>query len=50
VTDRKFIEYRRTQSAQCNLIKTDTTERLIASLEAEPQGYRHFITLLFANS
>jgi len=24
------------------LIKTDTAEQLTASLEVEPQGYRHF--------
>jgi len=29
------IEYKHTQSAQYRLIKTDTTERLIASLEVE---------------
>jgi len=31
------------------LIKTDTTERFTTALEAELQGYGHFLTLLFAN-
>jgi len=35
VTDTKSIEYKHTQSAQCRLIKTNTTERLIANLEVE---------------
>jgi len=29
-------------SAQCRLVKTDTREQFIASLEVEPQGYRNF--------
>jgi len=28
------------------LIKTDTTERLIGSLEVEQQGYRHFLNTI----
>ena len=39
VADTKSIEYKHTQSAQWRLIKTDTTERLLASLEVEQQGY-----------
>jgi len=38
----KYVECKRTQSAQCRLVKTDTTEQFIASLEVEQQGYRHF--------
>jgi len=38
----KRVEYKHTQSAQCRLVKTDTTEQFIASLEIEQQGYRHF--------
>jgi len=30
-----------TQSAQCRLVKTDTTERSAASLEVEQQGYKY---------
>ena len=37
------IEYKHTQSAQCGVVKTGTTEQLIASLEVEQQGYRHFL-------
>jgi len=39
VTDTKFIEYKHTQSATCRLIKTNTTERLIARLEVKQPGY-----------
>jgi len=46
VTDTKSIEYKHTESAQCRLIKTDTTERLIASLEVEQPGYRHFLNTI----
>ena len=35
MTDTKSIECKHTQSAQCKLIKTNTTERLIAILEVE---------------
>jgi len=38
----KCVEYKDTQSAQCKLVKTDTTEQFIASLEVEQQDYRHF--------
>jgi len=38
----KCVEYKHTQSAQCSLVKTDTTEQFTASLEVEQQGYRHF--------
>jgi len=31
------------------LIKRDTTERFTTALEAQPQGYKHFLTLLFDN-
>jgi len=37
-----YIEYKHTQSAQCRLVKIDTTKQFIASLEVEQQGYRHF--------
>jgi len=40
------IEYKHTQSAQCRLVKTDTTEQLIASLEVEKQDYRHFFNTI----
>jgi len=46
VTDTKSIKYKHSQSAQCRLIKTVTTERLIASLEEEQQGYRHFLNTI----
>jgi len=38
----KCIEYKHTQSAQCRLVKTRTTEQFIASLGVEQQDYRHF--------
>jgi len=31
----RCIEYKHTQSAQCRLVKTDTTEQFIASLKVE---------------
>ena len=37
----KCVEYEYTQPAQCRLVKTDTTEQFIASLEVEQQGSRH---------
>jgi len=40
------MEYIHKQSAQCRLIKTDTTEPLIASLEVEQQGYKHFLNTI----
>jgi len=40
------IEYKHTQSAQCTLVETDTTEQLIASLRVEQQGYRHFLNTI----
>jgi len=42
----KYIEYKHTQSPQCRLMKRDTTERLIMSVEVEQVT---FLTLLFAN-
>ena len=39
------IEYEHTKSAQCRLIKTNT-ERLIARLEVEQQGYRRFLNTI----
>jgi len=42
----KCVEYKYTQSAQCRLVKTDTTEQFIASLEVEQQGYRHFRNII----
>ena len=46
VTDTKSIEYKHTLSGQCSLIKTDKTERLIASFEVEQQGYRRFLNTI----
>jgi len=37
-----YIEYKHTQSAQCRLAKTDTTEQFLEILEVEQQGYRRF--------
>jgi len=37
-------ENKHRQPAQCRLIKTDTTEPSIASLEVEQPGYRHFLS------
>jgi len=31
------------------LAKTDKTERFTTTLEAEPQGYRHFLNRTFHN-
>jgi len=31
------------------LVKTDTTEQFVVSLDVEQQGYRHFLTLLFTD-
>jgi len=49
VTATNSTEYKHTQSAQCKLVKTDTTEQFIASLEVEQPSYRNFLTLMFAN-
>jgi len=38
--------YKYILSAQHRLIKTDTIERLTTALEAEPQGYRHFLNTI----
>jgi len=46
VTDTESIEYKHTESAQCRLIKTGTTERLIASLEVEQPGCTHFLNTI----
>jgi len=46
VADTKSTEYKHTKSAQCRLIKTDTTERLLANLEVEQQGYKHFLNTI----
>jgi len=35
--------------AQRRLIKTDKTERFTTALEAESQGYRHFLNRTFCN-
>ena len=39
-----------THSAQGRLIKTHSTERFTAALEAESQGYRHFLNRRFATA
>jgi len=49
VTDTKSSEYKNSESVQRRLIKTDTTERLIASLEIEQRVTDNFLTLFFAN-
>jgi len=41
MTDTTSIEYKRTQFAQCRLIKTNTIEQLIGSLEVEQPGHFH---------
>jgi len=41
--------YKLTFSAQRRLIKTDKTERFATTLEAESQGYRHFLNRTFCN-
>jgi len=37
-----YIECKHTQSAQSRLVKTETTEQFLESLEVEQQGYRRF--------
>jgi len=39
-----------THSSQCRLIKTYRTEGFIATLNAESQGYRHFLNRSFATA
>jgi len=39
-----------THTAQGRLIKTHSTERFTAALEAESQGYRHFLNRRFATA
>jgi len=49
-TDTNSIEYKHTQSAQCRLIKTGTTERLIGRFEVENRVVDTFLALFFANA